>query len=55
MLGFSKLRLSVICGRINETPEIGIDYEDNQKDELIVLCAGFPVMYRQSQASNFQL
>lgn len=55
MLGFSKLRLNVICGQINETTEIGINYEGDQKDRLIVLCAGSPDMYRQSQATDFQL
>lgn len=43
------------CGQINETTEISIDYEDNQKDGPTVLCAGSPNMYRQSQASDFQL
>lgn len=34
MLGLSKLRFNVDCGQINETTEISIDCEDNQKDEL---------------------
>lgn len=55
VLGLAKLRLSVNCGQINETTEISTDYEDNQKDGLIVLCAGSPKTYRQSWASNFQL
>lgn len=43
------------CGQINETTEISIDYEDNQKDGLIVLCASSPNTYTQSQAPDFQL
>ena len=43
------------CEQINETTEISIDYEDNQKNGLIGLCACSPNTYRQSQASDFQL
>lgn len=43
------------CGQINETTEIGIDYEDNQKDRLIVLCAGILNTCRQFQVSDIQL
>lgn len=35
--------------------EISTDYENNKKDGLIVLCAGSPKMYRQFQASDFQM
>lgn len=43
------------CGQINETTEISIDYEDNQKDRLIVLCAGILNTCRQFQVSDIQL
>lgn len=55
MFALSKLRLNVNCEQINETTEISIDYEDNQKNGLIGLCACSPNTYRQSQVSDFQL
>lgn len=55
MLGFPKLRLSLICDQINETTEIGVGYDGNQKVRLIVLCSGSLDIYEQSQASDFQI
>lgn len=57
VFGVSKLRFNVNCDQINETTEISTDYEDSQKNGLIVLCV-FSLTHLDNprhQISNYNL